>query len=175
MTTRLEELSEQQGHPWGLATAKRCGGVVRLAAGFHEDASRGLEEAVAEYQRLGLRFHCARSLLALGHAQRRHRKWGAARQSLEAAIAAFEEIGSAGWAERAHEGQARVGARRPRAAGELTPSERRVAELAAEGLANEEIAQTLFITVRTVEEHLSKAYGKLGIRSRAQLASRLEV
>ena len=52
----------------------------------------------------------------------------------------------------------------------LTPSERRVAELAAEGLSNREIAETLWVTRKTVEVHLGSAYAKLGIRSRAQLA-----
>jgi DNA-binding CsgD family transcriptional regulator len=65
----------------------------------------------------------------------------------------------------------RIGARRPGRAGELTPTERRVAELAATGRSNKEIARTLFVTVNTVEGHLSHAYAKLGVRSRAQLAS----
>ena len=56
---------------------------------------------------------------------------------------------------------------------EADAAERRVAELAAQGLANKEIAQALVVTVSTVEFHLSKTYAKLGIRSRAQLASRL--
>ena len=68
---------------------------------------------------------------------------------------------------------ARVGARRPPPAGELTAAQRRVVELAAEGLSNKEIASALFVTVHTVEVHLSHAYGKLGVRSRAQLAGRL--
>jgi DNA-binding NarL/FixJ family response regulator len=57
--------------------------------------------------------------------------------------------------------------------GELTVAERRVVELAADGLANKEIARSLFVTVRTVEVHLKHAYAKLGIRSRTQLARRL--
>ena len=55
----------------------------------------------------------------------------------------------------------------------LTPSERRVAEHAADGLTNREIAETLFVTRKTVELHLGHAYGKLGIRSRAQLPEAL--
>jgi DNA-binding CsgD family transcriptional regulator len=66
-----------------------------------------------------------------------------------------------------------VGARRASPAGELTPAERRVAELAADGLANKEIAQALVVTVNTVEFHLRNVYAKLGVRSRAQLAARL--
>jgi len=132
-----------------------------------------LEGAAADYQALGLRFDRARSLLSLGRAQRRHKKWGAARRSLEGAVAAFEEIGSAGWGEQARSELARVGARRPQPTGELTEAERRAVELAAEGRSNKEIAQALFISVHTVEVHLSHAYAKLGVRSRAQLARRL--
>ena len=54
-----------------------------------------------------------------------------------------------------------------------TPAEQRVAELAADGLSNKEIARTLFVTVNTVEVHLTHAYAKLGVRSRAQLPGRL--
>jgi len=68
---------------------------------------------------------------------------------------------------------ARVGARRPALDGELTPAERGVAELAARGLANKEIAQEMVVSVKTVEFHLSNTYAKLGIRSRTQLAARL--
>ena len=82
-------------------------------------------------------------------------------------------MGSPGWAERARSELARVGGRRRQEPGELTPAERRVVELAADGLSNKEIAQTLFVAVRTVEVHLKHAYAKLGIRSRSQLARRL--
>jgi DNA-binding CsgD family transcriptional regulator len=66
---------------------------------------------------------------------------------------------------------ARVGGRRP--SGQLTPTEREVVELASAGLANKEIARSLHLAVHTVEVHLSRAYAKLGVRSRAQLAARL--
>jgi DNA-binding NarL/FixJ family response regulator len=79
-------------------------------------------------------------------------------------------IGSAGWADQARSELGRIGARKPRASGELTPSEQRVVELAAKGLSNKEIAQELVVTLNTVETHLSRAYSKLGIRSRSQLA-----
>ena len=170
---RLRELAEAQAHPWGLATARRCHAVIRLTRRYAGDDVDELEDVVREYRGLGLRFEAGRSLLALGRAQRRHRKWGAARDTLERAAAAFEELGSPGWAEAARGELARVGARRAPDAGELTPAERRVAELAAQGLANKEIAQALVVTVSTVEFHLSKTYAKLGIRSRAQLAGRL--
>jgi DNA-binding CsgD family transcriptional regulator len=173
VTARLCELAEAQEHPWGLATAKRCDAVVRLAAGYDEAAAAMLEQAGAVYGELGLRFDRALAMLDLGRAQRRAKKWGAARASLEQAVAELDELGSPGWAEQARSELARIGARRPQPTGELTPAERRVVELAVDGLANKEIARTLFVSVRTVEVHLKHAYAKLGIRSRTQLARRL--
>ena len=174
VTARLRALSEQQEHPWGLATARRGEALIRLAAQTDEDAAAAdLERAAVAYGDLGLRFDHARTLLLLGRAQRRRKKWAAARSALEQATAEFDEIGSPGWAEQARSELVRVGARRPAQAGALTPAEQRVAELAAEGLANKEIARTLFVSVHTVEVHLSHAYAKLGIRSRTQLAGRL--
>ena len=170
---RLRRLAEQQEHPWGLVTAARCGALKELASGYDEDAARVLERAAEDYGRLGLRFERARSLLAAGRLQRRHRKWAASRRSLAEAAAAFGELGSSGWAEEARSEQGRVGARRPRALGELTPAESRVVELAAAGHSNKEIAGILYVSVKTVELHLSHAYATLGVRSRAQLAPRL--
>jgi DNA-binding CsgD family transcriptional regulator len=174
VTDRLRALAEAQQHPWALATAKRCAALVRLAPdAYDEDAAAALAGAAADYERLGVRFDRARTLFALGRAQRRLRKWGAARDTLQAAATAFDELGSAGWAEQARAELGRVGARRPSPSGELTPAERRTAELAADGLSNKEIAQALYVTVHTVEVHLSRAYAKLGVRSRTQLAGRL--
>jgi DNA-binding NarL/FixJ family response regulator len=112
-------------------------------------------------------------LLSLGRAQRRLRKWALARDALDRAAAAFDELGSPGWSGQARAERARVGGRRPQTSGGLTEAERRVVELAADGLANKEIGQRLHVSVRTVEVHLKHAYAKLGIRSRTQLARRL--
>ena len=71
--------------------------------------------------------------------------------------------------ERATEELARISGRRP-SEGQLTPVEHRVARLAAAGRTNREIADVLFMSVRTVEGHLSRIYAKLGIRSRIDLA-----
>jgi DNA-binding CsgD family transcriptional regulator len=173
VTGRLARLAEEQEHPWALATARRCRGLIDLAAKRDEDGAAALADATTRYAELGLRFDQARTLLAAGRGLRRLKKWANARAVLEEAAAIFAEIGSDGWAEETRSELARVGARRPAAAGTLTPTERRVAELAAEGLSNKEIAGTLFVTVHTVEVHLSHAYAKLGIRSRSQLAARL--
>jgi DNA-binding CsgD family transcriptional regulator len=174
VTARLRELAEQQRHPWGLATAKRCTALVQLGSNHsYEEAARALDEAAGDYGRLGLRFDRARALLSLGRAQRRQRQWGAARRVLLEAQSGFEKLGSPGWAGQARAEVERVGARRPRPIGELTPSERRVAELAASGRSNKQIAHELHITVHTVEAHLSHGYAKLGVHSRGQLAGRL--
>lgn len=171
---RLATLAEHQEHPWGLATARRCRALVQLAQGGGlDEASAELVDAASAYERLGLAFDGARTLLALGRHARRGRKWAVARSALAEAAAAFEELGCAGWAEQAQAELGRVGGRRPRDAGGLTPTEGRVAEHAASGLSNKEIAQALFVTVHTVEAHLSQAYRKLGVRSRAQLARAL--
>ena len=173
---RLRELSEQQHHPWGLATARRSEAVLQLATGpYDERAALALAGAAEDYAGLGLRFDCARSLLSLGRAQRRFKKWGPARERLQEAIAVFEDLGLSGWAQRVRSELDRVGARRPRASGELTATEREIVELAASGRTNKEIAQALSIAVHTVEVHLSRAYAKLGVRSRSQLAGRLNV
>jgi DNA-binding NarL/FixJ family response regulator len=171
---RLHAMGERHEHPWALASAQRCRAVVALAGEGHDaEAAQALADAAATYARLGLAFDHARSLLALGRAQRRVKQWGAARQSLEDAAAAFDALGSAGWAEHARVDLGRVGGRPPRASGELTATEREIVDLAVDGLANKEIARALHLAVHTVEVHLSRIYRKLGVSSRNQLAARL--
>jgi DNA-binding NarL/FixJ family response regulator len=85
----------------------------------------------------------------------------------------FEELGCPGWAGAAAAQLDRVSGRRAAPAGGLTPGERRVAELAAAGLSNKQVAARLYLSDRTVEAHLSRAYAKLGVGSRAQLARAL--
>jgi DNA-binding CsgD family transcriptional regulator len=174
VTERLLALGRAQDHPWALATAQRAAATVRLASGTVDDgATADLLEAADRLGSLGLPYDAARTLLGLGRSLRRARQWGAARETLETAAAAFDELGSTGWAADANEELSRVGARKPTGAGELTATEQRVAELAAQGLANKEIAAALVVTVNTVEFHLRNTYAKLGIRSRSQLAGRL--
>jgi DNA-binding CsgD family transcriptional regulator len=174
VTDRLAQLAEQQAHPWAAVTVTRCQGIAGLAGSVaNASAAAALQHAAAEYERLGLRFDAARSLLSLGRAQRRLRQWGSARLATEQAIAAFDAIGSPGWAQQARAELERVGGRRPRPSGELTQSEQRVAELAADGKSNKEIARELVVGVHTVEVHLSRVFAKLGVRSRVQLAGRL--
>jgi DNA-binding CsgD family transcriptional regulator len=174
LTARLADRARSQDHPWALLGARRCAAVVQLAAdGYADQPVEALEQCAAAYRDRGLLFDEARTLLALGRAQRRARKWGAAREALGRAADGFEAIGSPGWAGAARSELARLGARRPSSPDRLTATERRVAELAADGLSNKEIARALVVTVNTVEFHLRNTYAKLGIRSRVQLAAGL--
>ncbi|MGZ4247322.1 MAG: AAA family ATPase [Solirubrobacteraceae bacterium] len=170
VTDQLARLAKRQEHPWGLASVKRCRALLRPRA---EQRAAALAAAADELERLGLHFEAARTQLALGRIQRRGKQWRAAREALTNAEEAFDRIGSPGWAELASAERQRVGGRRPADSGELTPTEQRVVELAARGLANKQIASALFVTVHTVEVHLARAYAKLGVRSRAQLVARL--
>jgi DNA-binding CsgD family transcriptional regulator len=164
---RLRSLAAQQQHPWAGVTAKRCAAMLHLTAG---EAAQELTEAAAGYAGLGLRFEQARTLLVLGQQQRASRKRGAARESLTLAQREFDALGCAGWSAQAAAELGRVSGRRP-GDDTLTASESRVVELAALGLPNKEIASRLYVSVYTVEAHLSHAYAKLGVHSRAQLAA----
>lgn len=171
---RLAQLAGEQEHPWGLATVLRCRALVRFGSGADAElAGAELEQAAAAYERLGLYFDAACSLLVLGRAQRRRRKWAAARSALERAAAIFADLGADGWHEQVIAELSRVGGRRSAAPGELSETELRVARLAAEGRSNKQIASELYVTVHTVEKHLSHVYAKLGVRSRGQLAAAL--
>jgi DNA-binding NarL/FixJ family response regulator len=170
VTSRLAGLAAAQQHPWGLATADRSAAVVALAGGYDETAAARLAGAAAAYRALGLGFDAARTLLSLGRAQRRAKKRAAARDSLEQARAGFEQLGCPGWARAAAAELDRVSGRRAAPGGGLTPAEKRVAELAAAGLSNKDIAAQLYLSVYTVQANLTRAYAKLGVRSRAQLA-----
>jgi DNA-binding NarL/FixJ family response regulator len=91
---------------------------------------------------------------------------------LQEALGTFEAVGAPHWAATTQAELERLG-RRPSTADELTPTERRVAELAAAGLSNHEIAERAFLTTKAVEGNLTRVYRKLGIRSRGGLARAL--
>ena len=113
-------------------------------------------------------FQHARTLLALGRTQRRAKKRGAARTTLEDALARFERLGAPLWVEQARAELARIGGRAP-SRGELTEGEHRIAQLVAEGRTNREVAAALFLTEHSVATALTRVYRKLGVRSRAEL------
>jgi DNA-binding CsgD family transcriptional regulator len=133
-----------------------------------------LREAVGQLERSPARRELARSLVELGAALRRRGARVAAREPLRRALDLASAGGLTATAERAREELRITGAKVRRAessgVGSLTPSERRIVDLAAGGASNPEIAQALFVTVKTVEMHLGNAYRKLGVSSRRELA-----
>jgi len=144
---------------------------VQAARGDVAWALEHLGRVLAEEPPLTVPFTLARSLLVKGQLERRSKRKRAAAESIERALGLFEGIGAALWAQRARAERDRLGLRRNPAA--LTSSEARVAELAASGLTNREIAAAAFMSQKTVEANLSRVYRKLGIRSRAELGLRL--
>ena len=170
---RLESRVAGGSIPWAVASAARAGGWLRAARGDTEGALEELDRSVELYSsRVGVPFDLGRALLARGIVLRRADRRRLAVESLQGAIAIFKELGAAPWLARASEELSRVPIRRGSGEG-LTPTEARVAELAAKGASNREIAATLFIEVKTVEANLTRIYGKLGVRSRAGLATAL--
>jgi DNA-binding CsgD family transcriptional regulator len=166
------KLSREWGAPATLGHTLRVLGRLKRANGLGD-----LEESVEVLDGTPARLELAKSLAALGTAVRHARQPSDAREPLRRALELADACDAAGLAEHARSELYATGAR-PRSEAlsgveALTPSERRVADLAAEGQTNRDIAQTLFVTPKTVEVHLSNAYRKLGIRSRRELPTAL--
>ena len=124
------------------------------------------------HEAVGDPFGRARALLALGVVRRRARQKRASREAIEVALTGFEELGAMSWVDKSRAELGRIGGR-TRVDG-LTPAERRVANLVAAGRTNREVATTLFLGERTVASHLTRIYAKLGVRSRTELARKLQ-
>ena len=165
----LEERGQALDRPWALAVAARYRGLLAAADGDFQTAFASLDRALKEHERLPMPFELGRTMLVLGTIRRRAKQKRPAWEALEEALAIFERLGAPLWADKARAELARIGGRRS-VAGQLTEAETRVAKLAAAGRTNREIADALFMSVRTVEGHLSHAYAKLGVRSRTELA-----
>lgn len=172
LTSALEETGRRLDRPWARALAGRCRGLILAAERELDRATAALEEALTEHERLGVPLDHGRTQLTLGRVLRRRRQKRAAAQALTEALTTFEAIGAHAWAAKARHDLGRVGLRRS-APDALTETEQRVAELAAEGLRNREIAARAFLTPKSVEDVLSRVYRKLGIHSRAELGARM--
>jgi DNA-binding CsgD family transcriptional regulator len=147
--------------------------LLRLNALAASDADR-LIEAAQQLQQSGMPFESARALLSAGRLLRRRKHIGTARQHLQSARNTFEAIGAGLWREHTEAelracGVAIATTASPLAA--LTPQELQVAQLAATGDSNAQIAATLFLSRKTIEFHLSNVFRKIGVTRRAQLAS----
>ena len=155
--------------PWIEAGLPRARALVLAAEGKLSEALAIMDAAPS----IGaLPFEHARLLLVRGQIERRANRKLAARDSLREALAALEKLGSPPWEQRARDEIARLGLRH-RAPSELTEGERRVAELAATGMTNRQVAEAAFVSPKTVEANLARAYQKLGIHSRAELGARM--
>jgi DNA-binding CsgD family transcriptional regulator len=166
----FERQAETSGGAWGLATATRCRGLVLLARADLDGALASLERALAEHARLPVPFELARTLLVKGRLHRRRNERRLAREALLESAAILEQLGATAWEERARSELQRLGLRKA-PSGELSRTEEHVAALAGSGLTNREIAERLFVSRKTVEANLARAYRKLGIRSRAELGA----
>jgi DNA-binding CsgD family transcriptional regulator len=163
---RFESRAVGSGRSWAIAALHRCRGLLAPPAEFDEEFA----EALRSHRRTATPFELARTELCYGERLRRARRRRDASTYLRSAVGTFVQLGAAPWAERARR---ELGATRGRAAGlreGLTAHELRVASLVERGLRNREIAAALFVSERTVEYHLTNIYGKLGIRSRTELA-----
>jgi DNA-binding CsgD family transcriptional regulator len=163
-----EPVARRLGRDHVLAQLKRCRGLVAAARGDLQVALAILEQAVEQVDVETDPFDHARALLALGVTRRRARQKRGAREAIAAALAGFEALGEVPWTKRAQAELGRIGGR-TREEG-LTPAERRVAALVADGRTNREVAAALSLGERTVETHLTHIYAKLGVRTRTELA-----
>ena len=168
LVSALERNGARLQREWMLAVGGRGRGMLLAARGEVAAAVEAVEQAMVAHERLPMPFERARTQLLLGQLQRRQRLKDAAAASFQGALESFERLGTRLWADRARAelGRAGVG---PHQKTELSPSERRVAELAASGMTNRNIAAAMFISPKTVESNLARIYGKLGIHSRAEL------
>jgi DNA-binding CsgD family transcriptional regulator len=160
------------GAPWALGRTLRVLGALEGDEGLDM-----LREAVDVLEGSTARLEHAKALAALGSGLRRARRPSEAREPLRRALELAGACGAAPVSELARS-ELRAAGSRPRrdalrGVGSLTPSERRVADLAATGRTNRDIAQELYVTPKTVEVHLSNAYRKLGIGSRRELGGAL--
>jgi DNA-binding CsgD family transcriptional regulator len=159
---------------------REVGVALRATALLDEDRDAGIETlrlAVEQLERAGARLDRAKALADLGAALRRSGRRREAREPLKLALDIAARDGASVVGERCRVELRAAGARPRRplltGAASLTPSERRVCEMAARGMTNRMIAESLFVTLNTVETHLSRAYLKLGISSRSELREAL--
>jgi DNA-binding CsgD family transcriptional regulator len=168
---RLEGRGRTLPRLWIDVTLPRARALVLAAEGDAPAALAELEELDVAAA-LQLPFELAWAWLVKGRLYRRLKQRRSAAEAFREALAVFERLGAPTWVEQARTELARVGPRR-RAPDELTAMELRVAQLIASGMTNREVAKAAFMSAKTVEAHVARVYRKLGIRSRAELGTRM--
>lgn len=168
----LRESTQASGTPWALGVEARC----RALLASDDEAEPFYRESIERLEPTRLRFDLARAHLVYGEWLRRGRRRVDARAQLRAAFDEFTEFGMDAFAERARVELEATGERARKRTddtlNQLTPQEAQIARLAGQGNTNREIAAQLFISPSTVEYHLAKAFRKLDVTSRVQLANR---
>lgn len=173
IAARFREAALAKGQPWALARAERAAGMAADDAAFDPsfEAALGFHASTLD------EFETARTRLAYGARLRRARRRTESRPQLRAALDTFEALGAVPWADLAAVELAATGESIQRSAPTglqtLTPQERQISLLLAEGRTTREVAAALFLSPKTVEYHLRKVYTKLGIRSRTELSALL--
>jgi DNA-binding CsgD family transcriptional regulator len=158
---------------WAAAAAAiRCRALLLASEGRLRDALAAIDASLESADELEA-FDHARTLLVRGLIRRRATQKRAAREDLQRAFEMFRDVDAEAWMSLVQGEIAKISGRRPTPSS-LTQGEARVALLAIAGLTNREIAGSLFMSVRTVEGHLSHSYAKLGVRSRTELAAVFE-
>jgi DNA-binding CsgD family transcriptional regulator len=168
----LEERGQALDSAWALSQAARLRALLAADDGHTDQALKLIDQALAFHDRMQGPFERGRTLMARGAILRRARRKREARESLGQALTIFENLGTPLWAAKVRGELARIGGRAP-AGDELTPTERRIANLVAGGKTNKEVAAILVVAERTVESALTQIYRKLDVRSRTELAHRL--
>jgi DNA-binding CsgD family transcriptional regulator len=164
---RMEDEARALDNAWVHGLAERSRGLVLLAQGRPGEAIEPLDRAIARFDRTGHRPDAARAALARGRALLRANQRTSGADGLADARRRFAEMGARLWEARA---AAELDRAAPgRASGELTAAEARVAVLVADGLRNRDIATRLYMSVATVEAHLTRTYRKLQIGGRSEL------
>lgn len=167
----FEPWAQHTGRPHWLALTARC---RALLTEDDDEADRWFAEADRWHRAAGGSFHAARTALLYGQRLRRRRRSGEARLLVTSALEVFERYPAPAWADQARS-ELRAGqAPSEDRADPLTPQQREVAALVVSGATNREIAQALQLSTRTVEYHLRNIFARLGVRSRMELARRLE-
>lgn len=168
-----ERIAARSRWPFSDLEAARCRGMVLLGQGAADAAVELLEAVEPAWPYIGRPFEVARAYLLLGAARRRAGLRARAREALNRAEVTFTSLGSRPWLARVADERRMLGGRDAAAdPNTLSEAERQVAELVRAGRSNKDIAAEMFVSLRTVESHLTRIYRKLGVKSRGEFLAR---